>query len=143
MPRWVSFCPDGVSFCPEYHHQPLFFTQQSLNPFGDMYEHETPPAPPQNTPFPGLILKVGKMNYCLGKMDPIWAKCLKSGQNFSRSGQKKFIHAQEPKSRRHSLSHSQPFTSPCSKEVSLTNSFSLSWPRSHNLVALLTKPGFY
>ena len=57
-----------------------------------MYEHETPPAPPQNTPFPGLILKVGKMNYCLGKMDPIWAKCLKSGQNFSRSGQKKFIH---------------------------------------------------
>ena len=53
-----------------------------------MYEHETPPAPPQNTPFPGLILKVGKMNYCLGKMDPIWAKCLKSGQNFSRSGQK-------------------------------------------------------
>ena len=59
-----------------------------------MYEHETPPAPPQNTPFPGLILKVGKMNYCLGKMDPIWAKCLKSGQNFSRSGQKKFIHLQ-------------------------------------------------
>ena len=57
-----------------------------------MYEHETPPAPPQNTPFPGLILKVGKMNYRLGKMDPIWAKCLKTGQNFSRSGQKKFIH---------------------------------------------------
>ena len=25
-------------------------------------------------------------------MDPIWAKCLKSGQNFSRSGQKKIIH---------------------------------------------------
>ena len=25
-------------------------------------------------------------------MDPTWAKCLKSGQNFSRSGQKKFIH---------------------------------------------------
>ena len=57
-----------------------------------MYEHETPTAPPKNTPFPGLILKVGKMNYCLGKMDPIWAKCLKSGQNFSRSGQKKIIH---------------------------------------------------
>ena len=46
-----------------------------------MYKHETPPAPPQNTPFPGLILKVGKTNYCLGRMDPIWAKCLKSGQN--------------------------------------------------------------
>ena len=32
------------------------------------------------------------MNYCLGKMDPIWAKCLKSGQNCSRSGQFFFIH---------------------------------------------------
>ena len=29
---------------------------------------------------------------CLGKMEPNWAKCLKSGQNFSRSGQKKIIH---------------------------------------------------
>ena len=47
---------------------------------------KTPPSPPQNTPFPGLILKVGETIYCLGKMDPIWAKCLKSGQNFSRSG---------------------------------------------------------
>ena len=73
-------------------HQPLFFTQPSQTPFEDMYEQETPPAPPQSTPFPGLILKVGKMNYCLGKMDPIWAKCLKSGQNFSRNGQKKSIH---------------------------------------------------
>ena len=61
-----------------------------------MYEHETAPTPPKNNPFPGLILKVGKMNYCLGKMDPIWAKCLKSGQNFSRSGQKKIIHALPP-----------------------------------------------
>ena len=59
-----------------------------------MYEHETPPAPPQNTPFPGLILKVGKMNYRLGKMDPIWAKCLKSVQNFSRSGQKNLLYEQ-------------------------------------------------
>ena len=31
-------------------------------------------------------LKVGKTNYCPGKMDLKWAKCLKSGQNFSRSG---------------------------------------------------------
>ena len=37
----------------------------------------------------GNRLKVGKMNYCLGKLDPNWAKCLKSEQNFSRSGQKK------------------------------------------------------
>ena len=29
--------PDGVSFCPENHPQPLFFTPQSHTPFGDMY----------------------------------------------------------------------------------------------------------
>ena len=48
---------------------------------------------PQNTPFPDLTLKVGNMKYSLGKMDPNWAKCLKSGQKISRSGQiKMFIH---------------------------------------------------
>ena len=57
-----------------------------------MYIHKTPPTPSQNTPFSGLNLKVGKRNYRLGNLDPNWAKCLKSGQNFSRSGQKKFIH---------------------------------------------------
>ena len=35
---------------------------------------------------------MGKINYSLGKMDPNWAKCLNSGQDFSRSGQKKIIH---------------------------------------------------
>ena len=39
-----------------------------------------------NYPFPGLKLKVGKTNYCPSKMDLKWAKCLKVGQNFSRSG---------------------------------------------------------
>ena len=66
LPIWVSFCPDGVSFCPEYHLQPLFFTQPSHT----MYLHKTlprVPTPPQNTLFPGLYLIVGKMNYCLGK----------------------------------------------------------------------------
>ena len=53
-----------------------------------MYEHETPPTLHQNTPFPGLILKVGKRNYCLGKMDPIWAKCLKVGKPFLEVGKK-------------------------------------------------------
>ena len=33
-----------------------------------------------------LNFKVGKMIYCLGNPDPDWAKCSKSGQNFSRSG---------------------------------------------------------
>ena len=60
LPGLVSFCQDGVSFCPEYHHEPLIYTQPSQTPFRDIYEQETLPAPPQNTPFPGLILKVGK-----------------------------------------------------------------------------------
>ena len=30
-----------------------------------MYVHKTPPNPTPNTPFSGLNLKVGKMNYCL------------------------------------------------------------------------------
>ena len=41
-----------------------------------MYVHKTPPTPPQNTPFPGLNLKVGKTNYRLGNLDPNWAKKL-------------------------------------------------------------------
>ena len=41
--------------------------------------------PPKNTPFPVLNLKVGKMNYNLGNLDPNWAKHLKSEQNFSRN----------------------------------------------------------
>ena len=47
-----------------------------------MYVHITPPSPPQSTPFPG-------MNFSLGKMDPNWAKCLKSGQTFLEVG--KFV----------------------------------------------------
>ena len=53
--------------------------------FREYVRTQNTPTPRQNTPFPGLILKVGKMNYCLGKVDP---KCLKSRQNFSRNGQK-------------------------------------------------------
>ena len=60
------------------------------------YVHtQSTPKPTQNTPFPGLNLKVGKMNYSLGNSNPNWAKCLKSGQNISRSGPKKFIHKLE------------------------------------------------
>ena len=91
LPRWVAFCTGGVSFCPEYHPQPLFSTQPSHTPFGDMFVHKTyktPPTPPPNTHLPGLNLKVDKLNYRLGKLDPNWAIFLKSGQNFSRSGQK-------------------------------------------------------
>ena len=106
---WLNFfCPILEQFCPLFRqiaHIGLIFpkwglilprippanpvlAQSSQTPFWDMYRHKTPPNPPPNTSFPCLILKVGKMIYCLGKMDPIWAKCVKSGQNFSRSGQK-------------------------------------------------------
>ena len=38
----------------------------------------------------GLNLKVGKKRPHLGTQDPIWAKCSKRGQNFSRMGKKKY-----------------------------------------------------
>ena len=42
---------------------------------------------------PGLNLKISKMNYCLGTLDPDWATHSKVGtENFSRSGQNEFIH---------------------------------------------------
>ena len=91
LPRW------GLIF-QEYHPQSLFFTQPSHTPVGDIYIHKTPPTPgtpsqilDQKTPFPGLNLKVGKMNYSLDNLDPKWAKYLKSGQHFSRSGQKQLF----------------------------------------------------
>ena len=95
--KWVSFCPDGdhgVSFNPEYHTHPLIFTQLSHESFRDVYtgKHKTLPIPSQNSAFPGLNLKLGKMNYCLCKMRSIVVICAKSGQNFSRSGHKKNIH---------------------------------------------------
>ena len=70
LPRWVSLCPDLVSFCPEDHPQSLFFTQPSHTPFG----YKTHQNLPQNTPFPGLNLPVGKMNYLLSNLDPHWTK---------------------------------------------------------------------
>ena len=81
LSRW------GVSLCPEYHSKPLFFTQQSRG----YVRTQNTPNPSQNTPFPGLNLKVGKLNYHLGNLDPNWAICLKSGQNFPRGGQKKLF----------------------------------------------------
>ena len=106
LPRWVSIRPDGVPFCPEHHPKPIFFTQQSHTSFWEVhktqpnppqkqyvhktqpnvhktqYVHKTQPNPPQNTPSPGPNLKVGKICYSLGNLNPNWAKCLKSGQNF-------------------------------------------------------------
>ena len=57
------------------------------HPFRGYVRTQNTPKHTQNTPFSGLNLKVGNMNYRLGNLDPNWAKCLKSGKNFSRSGQ--------------------------------------------------------
>ena len=82
-----------------------------------MYEHKTPPTPPQNTPFPSLNMKVGQINYILGILDPKWAKCLKSGQNFSRNGQKKNIHLQiVDASSHHCILSSRTFTPPLAEK---------------------------
>ena len=85
---WIFFCSILEHVCPLF----VQIAQMGLIlPRWDLILPRIPP-PPQNTPFPGLIFKVGKMNYCLRKLAPIWAKCLKSGQNFSRSGPNFFIH---------------------------------------------------
>ena len=66
-PRWVSFCPDGVFFCPEYHPQPLFFTPLSHTPFMDMFVHKTPPTPPKKQPFSWPELESGQSELLSGQ----------------------------------------------------------------------------
>ena len=41
LPRWVSICPDGVSFSPETTPNPCSLLRRHT-PFGDMYVHKTP-----------------------------------------------------------------------------------------------------
>ena len=93
LPTFRANCPDGSHFAQMGSHSaqntipnPCPFFQPSHAPFMDMYVHKTPPSPPQNTLFPGLNLKVGKMklNCSLGNLDPNGAKCLKIGQNHSK-----------------------------------------------------------
>ena len=85
LPRW------GLILCRIPTPNPVLYSAVT-HPFLGYVRTQTPPSSPRNTPFLGLNLKVGQMNYHLGQMDPTWAKCLKSGQNFSRSRQKKNIH---------------------------------------------------
>ena len=97
LPTFRTNCPDGSHFAQMGSH---FAQNTTSNPCSLLSCHKplsgicTYTKHPQPTPKHPLSWPdfVGKMNYRLGKMDPIWAKCLKSGQNFSRSGQKKFIH---------------------------------------------------
>ena len=82
---------------------PVFYSAVTP-PFGDKYEQKTSPSPPPNTPFPGMNLKVGKTNYSLDNLDPNWAKYLKSGQSFSRCGQKNYSSRSDDKSKRSATS---------------------------------------
>ena len=84
LPRW------GLTL-PRTPPSTFILYSAVTNPFWGYEQTQKPPTTPQNTPFPGLNLKMGKMNYLLGKVDPNWAKCLKNGKNFSRSGQKKIF----------------------------------------------------
>ena len=65
LPRWGLILP---RIPPQ---TPILYSAVT-HPFRRLCVHKTPPSPPQNTPFPGLNLKVGKMNYRLGNLDPNW-----------------------------------------------------------------------
>ena len=102
---WLNFFPPIlVHFCPLFlriGHTLSHFAQMGFhfaqnttpNPCSLLCRHIPfsricmytihPQTPSQNTPFPGLNLKVCKMNYILGNLDPIWAICLKTEQIFS------------------------------------------------------------
>ena len=82
-PDGSQFCPDGVSFCLEYHPQSLLFTQQS--------HPKTPPSPTQDTPFPGLNLKVGKMKFSLGNWTPSGRHVWKVVNTFLEVSKKKLF----------------------------------------------------
>ena len=93
LPTFHTNCPDGSHFALMGSH---FAQNSTTNPCSLLSRHKPllgictntkHPNPTQTPPFPCLNLKVGKINYCLGKMDLNWAKCLKNGQNFSWSGQ--------------------------------------------------------
>ena len=90
-PTFRINCPDGSHVAQMGSHfaqntttKPCSLLSIHKPLFGICTYTKHPPTLPQNTPFPDLILKVGKM-HSLGKMDPIWAKLFKKWA-------KKFIH---------------------------------------------------
>ena len=71
----------GSYFAQKTTTNPCSLLSRHYSPFGDMYEHETPPAPPQNTPFfwPDFEsgqneLLSGQNGPHLGKIFEKWAK---------------------------------------------------------------------
>ena len=71
FPRWGLILPRKPPTT-------LFITQQSLNPFGDMYEHETPPAPPQPHPFSWPDFESGQSEQMSGQNGPHLGKMFES-----------------------------------------------------------------
>ena len=89
LPTFHTNCPNGSHFalmgsqfaqntCD--HHQPLFCQSRHKPLSGKCTYTKHPTTPPQNTPFPGLNLKVGKINWA--KMFEKWAKLFEKGANF-------------------------------------------------------------
>ena len=76
LPRWVSFCP-------EYHRQPLFFTQPSQTLLGTCTLANT--KYPQSHPKTPLFLA---WTWKWAKWATVWAKWTPTGQNVWKVGQK-------------------------------------------------------
>ena len=74
LPIWVSLCPDEVSFCPEYHHQPLFFIQQHKPLLGICTYTKRAKSHPKTTLFLAWTWKWAKWT-------TFWAKWTPTGQN--------------------------------------------------------------
>ena len=92
MPTFRTNCPDESHFAQKTTSNPCSLLSRHKPLLGICTYTKHPKTPPQNTPFPCLKLKLGKRNYCLGKMDPNWAKILKIGKTFLEMG-KKIIHS--------------------------------------------------
>ena len=50
LPTFHTFCPDGVSFCPDSRPPTPVLYSAVTYPFGDMYVHKTPPHHHHKTP---------------------------------------------------------------------------------------------
>ena len=78
LPRWGLILSE-YNFLPDYHLQPLFFTQPSHTLLGICTYTK---KPTQKQPFSWPELASGQNELQSGQFGPNWAKCLKSGQFF-------------------------------------------------------------
>ena len=89
LPRWGLILPRIPT------PNPFLYSAVTHSFLGYVRTHNTPKFTSKH-PFSWPELESGPMNYHLGKMDPTWAKCLKNGQNFSRSRPKKKYSSTQP-----------------------------------------------